>query len=147
MLPRVFTAAPHSLPMSRLLTSRSYKSSGRVRQSTRGSGKDAREHGKEALQRARQGGILPRKLPFGPLRVGILERFLDTLESSSRPNFWLNQNFQNSIFKPATAITFREEMRRRAPKFLNFFSRSFFNFEGQKSTFWGNIRVKKTFLE
>ena len=40
MLPRVFTAAPHSLPMSRLLTSRSYKSSGRVRQSTWGSGKD-----------------------------------------------------------------------------------------------------------
>ena len=137
MLPHVFTAAPHSLPMSRLLTSRSYKSSGRVRQSTRGSGKDAREHGKEALQRARQGGILPRKLQFGPLRVGILERFLDTLESSSRPNFWLNQNFQNSIFKPATAIAFREEMRASTPKLSTFFSRSFLGFLISKMSFIG----------
>ena len=93
----------------------------------RGIGKDARERGKEALQRARQGGILPRKLQFGPLRVGILERFLDTLESSSRPNFWLNMNFQNSIFKLATAIAFREEMRGRAPKFLAFFSIFFYS--------------------
>ena len=75
-----------------------------------------------------KGGILPRKLRFCPLRVGILERFLDTWESSSRPNFCPNQNFQKSIFKPATAISFREEMRASTPKFSTFFSRSLFGF-------------------
>ena len=39
----------------------SCKSCGRTWQSTRGKGKDARERGKEALQRARLGGTLPRK--------------------------------------------------------------------------------------
>ena len=73
-----------------------------------------------------------KKVQFGPLIVGILERFLDTWESSSRPNFCPNKNFQKSIFKPVTAISFF--------KFLNYFSRSLFQFWSSKI-----VKVKRHF--
>ena len=75
MLLRVFTAAPHSLPMSRLLTSRSYKSSGRVR---RAAVKMRESMGKKRYNARDRAGYFRAKCNFDPLRVGILERFLDT---------------------------------------------------------------------
>ena len=67
--------------------------------------------GCEALTFGKLLGRLWHKVQFGPLRVGILERFLDTCWPSSSPNFSPLQNFWKLIFKPATVISFREEVR------------------------------------
>ena len=81
------------------------------------------------------------KCNLDPLRVGILERFLDTWWRSSSPNFSPLQNFWKSIFKPATTISFREEVRvnfffKVLFSILNFKSRLFRVLYGWKSGFW-----------
>ena len=58
MLLRVFTAAPRTLAYSAATLVASLCKKAGHGQTVPGSGKDAREHGKEALQRARRGGIL-----------------------------------------------------------------------------------------
>ena len=97
--------------------------------------------GCEALTFGKLLGRLWHKVQFGPLRVGILERFLDTCWLSSSPNFSPLQNFWKSIFKPATTISFKEEVRvnfffKVLFSILNFKSRLFRVLYGWKSGFW-----------
>ena len=70
-----------------------------------------------------------------------------TRESPHQGQTCPNQNFQKSIFKPATAISFREEMRASTPKFSAFFSRSFFGFLISKMSFIGQYKGKNAIYE